>query len=125
MDDLKFHQEHTWVRVQNSQATIGITDFAQQQLGEILYLDLPEVESAIRQGEALCSLESSKVVTDVTAPVSGEVLETNQSLEETPKLINQSPYEQGWIVKLSLKDPAELTGLMDLPGYEALVASKG
>jgi glycine cleavage system H protein len=125
MDDLKFHKEHTWVKARDGRAMIGITDYAQQQLGEILYLDLPEIGSAIRRGDPLCCLESSKVVTDVIAPLSGEVLEINPRLEETPGLINQSPYEQGWIARLSLNDPDELTGLMDLSDYEVLISSEG
>jgi glycine cleavage system H protein len=124
MAELKFHPEHAWIAVEGNQGTIGISDYAQQQLGEIIYVDLPEVEKEIRTGEALCALESNKVAADVIAPVSGVIIETNGALDEEPNLINSSPYEQGWLVKISLKNPAELEALMDRSAYEKFLAAK-
>ena len=124
MAELKFHKEHAWISVNGAQGTIGISDFAQQQLGEIIYVDLPEVDAEIKSGEPMCALESNKVATDVIAPVSGVVIETNGSLDEEPSRINSSPYEEGWLVKVSLKNPAELDDLMDRTAYEQFIASK-
>ena len=124
MAELKFHKEHAWISINGDQGTIGISDFAQQQLGEIIYVDLPEVDAEIKYGEPLCALESNKVATDVIAPVSGLVIETNSSLDEEPDRINSSPYEKGWLVKVSLKNPTELDDLMDRTAYEQFIASK-
>ncbi|MGC1402975.1 MAG: glycine cleavage system protein GcvH [Thermodesulfobacteriota bacterium] len=121
---LKFHKEHAWISVNGTQGTIGISDYAQQQLGEIIYVDLPEVNAEIKSGETMCALESNKVATDVIAPVSGVVIEINGSLDEEPNRINSSPYEEGWLVKVSLKNPAELDDLMDRTAYEQFIASK-
>ncbi len=123
MAELKFHKEHAWISVNGDQGSIGITDYAQQQLGEIIYVDLPEIEAEIKSGEALCALESNKVATDVIAPVSGVVVEVNRSLDEEPSRINSSPYEEGWLVKINLKNPAELDELMDRTAYEQYLAS--
>lgn len=124
MPELKFHKEHAWITVQGDQGTIGISDYAQQQLGEIIYVDLPEIDTEIRSGEPLCALESNKVATDVIAPVSGVVIETNGALDEEPNRINTSPYETGWLVKISLKKPSELDTLMTRSDYEQFIASK-
>lgn len=124
MAELKFHKEHAWISVEGDRGTIGISDFAQQQLGEIIYVDLPETDAEIKCGEPMCALESNKVATDVIAPVSGVILETNGSLDEEPSLINSSPYEAGWLVKISLKNPSELDALMDRTAYDQFIASK-
>lgn len=123
MAELKFHKEHAWISMNSDQGTIGISDYAQQQLGEIIYVDLPEINTEIRAGETLCALESNKVATDVIAPVSGVVIETNGALDDEPDRINSSPYEEGWLVKISLKNPSELDGLMDRPAYEQYLSS--
>ncbi|MFH0788179.1 MAG: glycine cleavage system protein GcvH [Pseudomonadota bacterium] len=124
MSELKFHKEHAWITVQGDQGTIGISDYAQKQLGEIIYVDLPEIDTEIRSGEPLCALESNKVATDVIAPVSGVVIETNGALDDEPNRINASPYETGWLVKISLKNPSELDTLMTRSDYEQFIASK-
>jgi len=124
MTKAKFHPEHTWISVNGHHGTIGISDYAQQQLGEIIYVDLPEIDTEIQAGEPLCALESSKVASDVIAPVSGTVIETNGSLDEEPQQINASPYEAGWLVKVILKKPSELDELMDKAAYEEYIASK-
>ncbi len=123
MAELKFHKEHAWISVNGDQGTIGISDYAQQQLGEIIYVDLPEIDAEIKSGEAMCALESNKVATDVIAPVGGVVVEINRSLDEEPSRINSSPYEEGWLVKINLKNPAELDDLMDRTAYEQYLAS--
>ncbi len=124
ISELKFHKEHAWITVQGDQGTIGISDYAQQQLGEIIYVDLPEIDTEIRSGEPLCALESNKVATDVIAPVSRVVIETNGALDDEPNRINASPYETGWLVKISLKNPSELDTLMTRSDYEQFIASK-
>ena len=124
MAELKFHKEHAWISVNGDQGTIGISDYAQQQLGEIIYVDLPEVDAEIKSGEAMCALESNKVASDVIAPVSGVIIETNGSLDAEPNRINSSPYEEGWLVKVTLKNLSELDDLMNRSAYEQYLASK-
>jgi len=124
MAELKFHKEHSWISIEGDHGTIGISDYAQQQLGEIIYVDLPDIDSEIRSGEPMCALESNKVATDVIAPVSGVIIETNGSLDEEPDRINSSPYEEGWLVKITLKNPSELDDLMDRSMYENFIDSK-
>jgi glycine cleavage system H protein len=123
VDKIKFHPEHAWITVDGNLGTVGISDYAQQQLGEIIYVDLPKVDSEIRTGEAFCALESNKVASDVIAPVSGVVTEVNGALDDEPGLINSAPYTEGWLVKITLKDPSELDGLMETKAYEELTAS--
>ena len=120
----KFHPEHAWISVNGHHGTIGISDYAQQQLGEIIYVDLPDVDTKIQTGEPLCALESSKVASDVIAPVSGTVIEINEALNEEPQRINSSPYGEGWLVKIILKKPSEMDELMDKAAYEGYIASK-
>ena len=124
MKNLKFHSEHAWVSVNGHHGTIGISDYAQKQMGEIIYVDLPDIDTEIKPGEPLCALESSKVATDVIAPVSGTVIETNGALDEEPQKINSSPYEEGWLIKVILKKPSELNDLMDNAAYEEYIGSR-
>lgn len=123
MKNLKFHPEHAWVSANGHHGTIGISEYAQQQLGEVIYVDLPDINSEIKVGEPLCALESSKVATDVIAPVSGTVIEINESLDETPQKINSSPYEEGWLIKIILKKNGELDDLMDKAAYEEYIGT--
>ncbi|MBI4764508.1 MAG: glycine cleavage system protein GcvH [Deltaproteobacteria bacterium] len=123
MKNLKFHPEHAWISANGHHGTIGISDYAQQQLGEVIYVDLPDIDSEIKSGEPLCALESSKVATDVIAPVSGKIIEINESLDEAPQKINSSPYEEGWLIKVLLKKPGELDDLMDKAAYEEYIGS--
>jgi glycine cleavage system H protein len=123
MKNLKFHPEHAWISVNGHHGIIGISEYAQQQLGEIIYVDLPDIDSEIKSGEPLCALESSKVATDVIAPVSGKVIEINESLDEAPQKINSSPYEEGWLIKVILKKPGEVDELMDKAAYEEYIGS--
>ncbi|HEY6010224.1 MAG TPA: glycine cleavage system protein GcvH [Nitrospirota bacterium] len=117
-DDIKYHREHAWVRVEGKRATIGISDFAQQQLGDIVYVDLPEVETEIDAESELSEIESTKATSPVVSPVTGTVVEVNEDLADTPEIINEDPYGNGWIVVLEMSDPTELNDLMSKSEYE-------
>lgn len=123
-DHLKYTEEHEWVAVNGDVVVIGITDFAQKQLGDVVFVELPEVGDALESGKPFGVVESVKAVSDVYLPVSGEVLEVNSALPDQPELLNASPYENGWMVRIKLSDPAELDGLMDAAAYQALVDQK-
>ena len=117
-EDLYYSKEHVWVRLTAGKALIGITDHAQKELGAIVFADLPEEGAEIEKGETLGSLESSKTVAEVFAPISGQVLKPNRDLEEDPSLINDDPYGNGWLVTMDLDDPDELEGLLNSVEYE-------
>lgn len=119
--NLRYSEEHEWVRVEGSKAYIGITAFAQAELGDIVFVELPEVGATIQQDEPFGSVESVKTVSELYAPVTGKVVEVNGQLEEAPELVNSSPYEQAWMIVVELSDVAELDKLMDADKYEALV----
>jgi len=119
---LHYSREHEWVRLDGDTATIGITDFAQDQLTDIVYVELPEVGKKVAAGDAMVVLESVKSVADVYAPCAGEVVEVNSALESAPETVNESPYDKGWLVKL--KTDADLSGLMDDKGYQAFLDSQ-
>jgi glycine cleavage system H protein len=122
MSEIRFHKEHTWVKVSDELAVIGISDFAQHQLGKIIYVELPDEGQEISAGEPFGAVESSKSTSDLLAPVSGVVVESNGELDDKPNLINESPYDQGWITKVKMKDPAELENLMSEGAYQNLVS---
>jgi glycine cleavage system H protein len=117
-DDIKYHREHSWVRVEGKTATIGITDFAQQQLGDIVYVELPEVDTEIDADSELSEIESTKATSPMVSPVSGTVVEVNEDLADTPEIINEDPYGNGWLVVVELTDPTELNDLMTKAEYE-------
>lgn len=117
-DDIKYHREHGWVRVEGKRATIGITDYAQQQLGDIVYVDLPEVDTEIDADSELSEIESTKATSPVVSPVTGVVVEVNEDLADTPELINEDPYGNGWLIVVELGDPTELNDLMSKAEYE-------
>jgi glycine cleavage system H protein len=117
-DDLYYSKEHIWVRVIGGRGKIGITDYAQQELGEIVFLSLPEENSLVEQGDVLGTLESSKTVADLYAPVSGEIALVNKDLEEEPTLINDDPYGNGWLVTMEIDEPAQLDDLLSAADYE-------
>jgi glycine cleavage system H protein len=123
-DDLKYHQEHDWARIEGDQATFGITWYAQDQLGEVVFFDPPEVGSELSADKPYAEVESVKAVSDVFAPLSGEVTEVNEALSETPEKINDDPYGEGWMVKVSLSDASEAGALMDASAYEELLDSQ-
>jgi glycine cleavage system H protein len=116
-DDLRYSKEHEWVRADGAQATIGITSFAADELGDIVFVELPEPGAQIAQFAAFGVIESVKAVSDLYAPVSGEITEVNETLRDRPELVNDDPFGEGWIAKVSLADPAELEGLMDAAAY--------
>jgi glycine cleavage system H protein len=120
-DELKYTEEHEWVSIEGDIATIGISDFAQNQLGDVVFVELPEVGDELEAGKPFGVVESVKAVSDLFAPLSGEVIDVNEELNDTPELINTSAYEDGWIVKLRLSNPEELDELMDADAYQELV----
>ncbi len=118
-DDLLYHSEHDWVRLDGDTATFGITWFAQDALGEVVFFDPPEVGSTVTKDESYAEVESVKAVSDVIAPMSGEIVEVNTALGDNPDAINDDPYGQGWMVRVKLSDPSEKDALMDSRAYEA------
>ncbi len=117
-DDIKYHRDHAWVRVEGKRATIGITDYAQQQLGDIVYVDLPEAETEVDAESELSEIESTKATSPVVSPVSGMVVEVNEDLADSPEIINEDPYGNGWIVIVEMTDPSEVDDLMAKGEYE-------
>lgn len=117
-DDIKYHREHTWVRVEGKRATVGITDFAQHQLGDIVYVDLPEIETEVDADSELSEIESTKATSPVICPVSGTVVELNEDLADSPEIINEDPYGNGWIAVIELSDPSEVNDLLAKGDYE-------
>lgn len=120
-DNLKYYKEHTWVRVSGKRATIGITDYAQDSLGDIVYIDLPEIDSTVEAGAEMSEIESTKATSPVIAPVSGTVIEVNEELSESPEIINEDPYEKGWIAVIELSNASEIDDLMDSSEYEKFI----
>jgi glycine cleavage system H protein len=118
-DDLLYHSEHDWVRIDGDTATFGITWFAQDALGEVVFFDPPEVGSTVTKDESYAEVESVKAVSDVIAPMSGEIVEVNTALGDNPDAINDDPYGEGWMVRVRLSDPSERDSLMDSKAYEA------
>jgi glycine cleavage system H protein len=120
-EDLKYHPEHDWARVEGDSATFGITWFAQDQLGELVHAELPEVGSSVSANQPYAELDSVKASSDVFAPLSGEVTEVNDALGEDPELLNNDPYGEGWIAKVKLSDPSEVESLLDVDAYKKLL----
>ena len=121
-DDLLYHPEHDWARIDGDIATMGITWYAQEQLGEVVFFDPPEVGSTVTAGESYAEVESVKAVSDVIAPLSGEIVEVNLGLGDTPENINNDPYGEGWMVKVRLSDESETENLLDAAAYEATLS---
>jgi glycine cleavage system H protein len=122
-DDLRYHPEHDWVRVEGETATFGITWYAQDTLGEIIFFDPPEVGTQLSKDQAYAEVESVKAVSDVIAPLSGEVVEVNEALADAPERINEDPYGEGWLVRVRLSDPGEAEGLLSAADYRKLLDS--
>jgi glycine cleavage system H protein len=118
-NDLRYHPEHDWARIEGDTATFGITWYAQDQLGEVVFLDPPEVGRTVAKDEPYAEIESVKAVSDVIAPLSGEVVEVNEALGDAPETINEDPYGAGWLVRVWLTDPSETDDLLDRETYEA------
>ena len=121
-DDLRYSKEHEWVRVEDSRATIGITSFAADELGDIVFVELPEVGTSVSQFAPFGVVESVKAVSDLFAPISGEVVEVNDALREAPELLNSDPFGEGWIARIALSETTELDALMDADAYGAQTA---
>ena len=119
---LKYSKEHEWVAAEETAATIGITDHAQEQLGEIVYIELPSIGEKVSKDDPFGVVESVKAVSDIYAPVSGTVLEVNEDLAESPEVINEDPYGDGWLIKVRVSDPADLDDLLDNEEYEQMIA---
>ncbi len=119
--ELKYSKEHEWVKVEGQTATIGITDFAQSELGDIVFVELPEAEDELNEGETFGSVESVKTVSELYSPVSGKVIEVNEGLEDEPEAVNESPYEKAWMVKVELSDESQLDALLSAADYEQMI----
>jgi len=120
-DDLKYHKEHTWVKVSGNKAKIGITFYAQESLGDIVYIEAVESEASAEAGTELTQIESTKATSAVISPVSGTVIEFNEELTDAPEIINEDPYEKGWIASIEISDDSELGSLMDAGEYEKYI----
>jgi glycine cleavage system H protein len=121
-DDLKYHAEHDWARIDGDEATLGITWYAQDALGEVVFYEPPEVGASISKDGAYAEVESVKAVSDVIAPLSGEILEVNEALSDAPEKINEDPYGDGWLVRVKLSDASEADALLDAAAYKDLLA---
>tara|TARA_E500000331_G_scaffold144173_1_gene140433 strand:+ start:323 stop:700 length:378 start_codon:yes stop_codon:yes gene_type:complete len=125
MSDLKYSREHEWVRLEGDVATVGISDFAQEQLGDVVFVELPDVGKQVVQNGDAAVVESVKAASEVYAPLAGEVVEVNTALEDDPELVNQSPTGEGWFMKIRLSDASQLDGMMDEAAYNDFTASQG
>ncbi len=119
--ELKYSKDHEWARIEGDIAVVGITDYAQNELGDIVYVELPEVGTPIEQGKSFGTVEAVKAVSDLFAPVSGEVVEVNEKLNDSPELVNQDPYGEGWMIKVKMSNPDEVNQLLSKEDYEALL----
>ncbi len=120
-DDVRYHKEHTWVKVSGKKGTIGITEYAQDALGDIVYIDLPEVDDEVEANSEISEIESTKATSAVICPVSGKILKVNEELGESPEVINEDPYGKGWIAVIELENASEVDDLMDATEYEKYI----
>ena len=118
--ELRYSSDHEWVRIDGSTATIGITEYAQDALGDVVFVEMPDAGLAVAAGESFSEVESTKSVSDIYAPITGSISEVNAELESQPELLNSDPYGAGWICRIEIGDPSELDGLMDAEAYRAL-----
>jgi glycine cleavage system H protein len=124
-DDLRYHREHDWARIEGDEATFGVTWYAQDALGEVVFYEPPKVGAMASKDEAYAEVESVKAVSDVYAPLSGEIVAVNQAATDKPELLNEDPYGEGWLVRVKLSDPSEVDELMDAAAYRAMLAEDG
>lgn len=120
-DNVKYTKEHEWIRVEGNEAYIGITDYAQQQLGDVVFVDIPTVGETLEANEVFGTIEVVKTISDLFLPVAGEVLEQNEALEENPELVNQDPYGEGWLIKIKPENIEDTESLLDAAAYQALI----
>ncbi len=118
--ELRYSTDHEWIRVEGTTATIGITEYAQDALGDVVFVEMPDTGRAVAAGDSFSEVESTKSVSDIYAPITGSVTEVNAALESQPELLNSDPYGEGWICRIEISDPSELDGLMDAEAYRAL-----
>lgn len=122
--DLRYHQEHEWIRVEGARATLGISQFAQEALGDIVFLEMPKLNATVKAGQEIGEVESTKTTSTIYTPVSGKIVKINTELKDHPELVNQEPYDRGWIAVIELSDQAEVDRLMTASQYEAFLASQ-
>jgi glycine cleavage system H protein len=120
-EDLKYTKDHEWIKIDGTTGTVGITDHAQGELGDVVFVELPAAGKAVKSGESFGTIEAVKAVSDLYAPVTGAITETNAALNATPELVNKDPYGAGWMVKIKLSNPDEVKGLLDAKGYQELI----
>ncbi len=120
-ENLKYTKDHEWLKLEGDTGTIGITEYAQGELGDVVFVELPAVGKALKQNDSFGTIEAVKAVSDLYAPVSGSVAEINKELEKTPETVNKDPYNAGWMVKIKLSNTSEVSGLLDAAGYKALI----
>lgn len=120
-EDIRYHKEHTWVRVSGKKGTIGITDYAQDALGDIVYIDLPDVDSSVEANSEISEIESTKATSSVISPVTGKIIKVNEELSEVPEIINEDPYGKGWIAVIEMDDPDDADDLMDSSEYDKYI----
>ena len=119
--DLKYTKDHEWVKIDGDTATIGITDFAQEELGDIVYVDVDTLDETVDKDEVFGSVEAVKTVSDLFMPLSGEVVEFNEGLEDDPEIVNKDPYDKGWIIKISITDQSQIEDLLDAQAYKSII----
>jgi len=119
--DLRYHEEHEWIRVDGKQATMGISNFAQDALGDIVFIDMPKVGTTVAAGQQIGEVESTKTTSSIYTPVSGKIVNVNANLKDHPEVVNADPYGKGWIAVIELSDPSQVTGLMTAAQYEAFL----
>jgi glycine cleavage system H protein len=124
-DNLRYTKDHEWVSVKETTGTIGVTHFAQKELGDVVFVELPEVGRKLKAGDEFGTIESVKAVSEVYAPVTGEVVEVNKALVDHPEIVNEDPYGRGWILKVKLSEPAEASSLMDAAAYQTFLTGQG
>jgi len=124
-NDYRYTKEHEWIKASGDTGTIGITDYAQHELGDVVFIEMPAVGKTITAGQVFGTVESVKAVSEIFAPVSGEVTEANAALSGTPELLNSDPHGAGWLIKIKLANPADVSGLMDAAAYQAFISEKG
>ena len=119
--ELKYTKDHEWIKIEGNTATVGITDFAQGELGDIVYVDVDTLDDNVEEGEIFGSVEAVKTVSDLFMPLSGEVIEFNEELEDAPELVNSDPYDKGWMIKIEISDSSQIDDLLDAAAYEKLI----
>lgn len=119
--ELKYTKDHEWIKIEDNIATIGITDFAQGELGDIVYVDVDTLDDSVEEGEVFGSVEAVKTVSDLFMPLSGEIIEFNETLEDDPELVNSDPYNKGWMIKINISDSSQIETLLDAEAYQKLI----